>query len=116
MPSEWAHHTPAEVEAPFELQLDDVLLRGRADAVFYNEDGLDVVDWKTGAPPTSAADLAAKAVQLAAYRLAWSRLRGLPVERVKAAFHHVREGRTIRPADLLDEQGLLALIRSIPPA
>ncbi len=112
--SEWAHRTPVEVEAPFELQLEGVLLRGRADAVFEHEDGLDVVDWKTGAPPTSAADLAAKAVQLAAYRLAWSRLRGLPVELVTAAFHHVREGRTIRPADLLDEQGLLALIRSIP--
>ncbi len=112
--SDWAHRTPVEVEAPFELLLDGVLLRGRADAVFEDDDGLDVVDWKTGAPPTSAADLAAKAVQLAAYRLAWSRLRGLPVERVTAAFHHVRHNQTIRPADLLDEHGLVALINSVP--
>jgi DNA helicase II / ATP-dependent DNA helicase PcrA len=34
---------------------------------------------------------------------------------VRAAFHYVREDLTLRPADLLGEAGLAALIESIPP-
>ena len=53
-------------------------LRGRIDAVFADGDGgFEVIDWKTG-PPPSGAELAAAAVQLAAYRLGWSRLTGVP--------------------------------------
>jgi DNA helicase-2/ATP-dependent DNA helicase PcrA len=33
---------------------------------------------------------------------------------VRAAFYYVRENLTLRPADLLDEAGLAALIESIP--
>ena len=36
-------------------------------------------------------------MQLAAYRLGWSRLTGVPVERVSAGFHHVAAGVTLRP-------------------
>jgi DNA helicase-2/ATP-dependent DNA helicase PcrA len=49
-------------------------------------------------------------VQLAAYRLGWSRLTGVPVEQVSAGFHHVAAKETVRPVDLLDEAGLLALV------
>jgi len=115
--SPWAGRTPVEVEAPFELLLDGLLLRGRADAVFAAAGGfLDVVDWKTGAPPRDAVDLAARSVQLAAYRLAWARLYDVPLDRVRAAFHHVREDLTIAPVDLLDEAGLVELVRSVPVA
>jgi DNA helicase II / ATP-dependent DNA helicase PcrA len=112
--SEWADRTPVEVEAPFELVLDGVLIRGRADAVFQDDDGLEVIDWKTGPPPADPKDLAVKTVQLAAYRLAWARLAGVPVSEVRAAFHHVQEGVTIRPVDVLDEEGLVNLVRSVP--
>ena len=71
--------------------------------------GFEVIDWKTG-PVPGAAELAAAGVQLAAYRLGWSRLTGVPVERVSAGFHHVSANRTLRPVDLLDEAGLLALV------
>jgi DNA helicase II / ATP-dependent DNA helicase PcrA len=78
--------------------------------VFQREDGgYEVIDWKTG-PPPSGAELAAAAVQLAAYRLGWSRLTGVPVEQVSAGFHHVAAKETLRPVDLLDEAGLLALV------
>ncbi|HYH25171.1 MAG TPA: ATP-dependent DNA helicase [Blastococcus sp.] len=108
--SEWADRQPVEVEVPFETPLGPLTLRGRIDAVFRREDdGYEVIDWKTGPPPT-AGELAAVAVQLAAYRLGWSRLTGVPVERVSAGFHHVAAKETIRPVDLLDEAGLLALI------
>ena len=113
--SEWAGRTPVEVEAPFELLIAGVLVRGRADAVFPADgDGVEVVDWKTGRPPGSPAEETVRAIQLAAYRLAFARLRGLPLTCVKAAFHHVRENLTIRPVDLLDETALEALIRSVP--
>jgi DNA helicase-2/ATP-dependent DNA helicase PcrA len=112
--SEWADRTPAEVEVPFEMAVaTGVVVRGRMDAVFGSAaDGWLVVDWKTGRKPTGAAAQAA-AVQLAAYRLAWARLAGIPddeVHRVRAAFHYVRSGETVRPADLLDAEGLRALI------
>ncbi|WP_456599915.1 ATP-dependent helicase [Blastococcus sp. SYSU DS0616] len=108
--SEWADRQPVEVEVPFETPLGPITLRGRIDAVFQGEDGgYEVIDWKTG-PPPSGGELAAAGVQLAAYRLGWSRLTGVPVERVSAGFHHVAAKETIRPVDLLDESGLLALI------
>ncbi|SHN74563.1 DNA helicase-2 / ATP-dependent DNA helicase PcrA [Geodermatophilus obscurus] len=108
--SPWADRQPVEVEVPFETPLGPLTLRGRIDAVFDDGGGgFEVVDWKTG-PPPSGAELAAAAVQLAAYRLGWSRLTGVPVERVSAGFHHVSAGVTVRPVDLLDEAGLLALV------
>jgi DNA helicase-2/ATP-dependent DNA helicase PcrA len=111
---EWADRQPVEVEVPFETPLGPLTLRGRIDAVYADgEGGFEVVDWKTG-PLPSAAELAAAGVQLAAYRLGWSRLTGVPVERVSAGFHHVAAGVTLRPVDLLDEAGLLALVTGSP--
>ncbi|RBY96490.1 ATP-dependent helicase [Blastococcus sp. TF02-8] len=108
--SEWADRQPLEVEVPFETPLGPLTLRGRIDAVFRREDGgYEVIDWKTGPPPT-AGEMAAAGVQLAAYRLGWARLTGVPVEQVSAGFHHVSAKETIRPVDLLDEAGLLALV------
>jgi DNA helicase II / ATP-dependent DNA helicase PcrA len=114
--SDWAGRWPREVEVPFETLIGDRLVRGRIDAVFDDApDGLvDVVDWKTGQPPKSAAEKHAVAVQLAAYRLAWAALSGVPVDQVRAAFHYVRPNLTVRPADLLDEAGLAALIEAVP--
>jgi DNA helicase II / ATP-dependent DNA helicase PcrA len=76
----------------------------------------DVVDWKTGEPPDSPAGLRAASVQLAAYRVAWARLADVPLERVRAGFYYVRHDRTLRPADLLDEAGLSALVEDVPLA
>jgi len=73
------------------------------------------VDWKTGRPPGSAQERHAVAVQLAAYRLAWAALAGVPLDQVRAAFYYVRHDLTVSPADLLDADGLAALIESIPP-
>ena len=81
---------PAEVEFPFDMVVDGILLRGRCDAVFTDApDGVvDVVDWKTGAPPTGD-EATAAAVQLAVYRLAWHHVTGTPLDQVRAAFHYV---------------------------
>ncbi|MBP2320662.1 DNA helicase-2/ATP-dependent DNA helicase PcrA [Kibdelosporangium banguiense] len=114
MASAWADRMPHEVEVPFTCDVDGLSVRGRMDAVYSDDDGgWTVVDWKTGRVPDDA-HLPALAVQLAAYRLAWAQLANIPVERVRAAFHYVREDHTLRPADLLDADGLRALIRSVP--
>ena len=112
--SAWWGRAPAEIEVPFEMEVEGLLVRGRMDAVFRDADGgWDIVDWKTGRRPAGA-DAEAAAVQLAAYRLAWHRLSGAPLDSVRAAFLYVRTGDTVRPADLLDEQGLRALVAGVP--
>ena len=114
---EWGGRWPHEVEVPFDTQIADRQIRGRIDAVFADPGGgYDVVDWKTGRPPRDAAERDAAAVQLAAYRLAWSALARVPVQRVRAAFYYVRYDSTVRPADLLDADGLRALISRVPVA
>jgi DNA helicase-2/ATP-dependent DNA helicase PcrA len=113
---EWGGRWPRETEVPFDMLIGDRQVRGRIDAVFADPDdgSFDVVDWKTGQPPRGKAEKDAVAVQLAAYRLAWSALADVPLGGVRAAFYYVRHDRTVRPADLLDGAGLVALISAVP--
>jgi DNA helicase-2/ATP-dependent DNA helicase PcrA len=115
---EWANRWPQDVEVPFETLIGGRPVRGRIDAVFADapEGGYDVVDWKTGDPPAAGEQQRAVAVQLAAYRVAWSQLAGAALGQVRAAFYYVRHDLTLRPADLLDEAGLAALIDDVPLA
>ena len=111
--SVWADRTPYDVEVAFETEIAGITLRGRMDAVYADVDGgWTVVDWKTGAMPEDSA-AAARAVQLAAYRLAWASLSGSPLRMVRAAFHYVARNTTVRPVDLLDADGLRALIGAV---
>ncbi len=110
--SEWADRSPAFVEVPVETRVGEVVVRGRIDAVFRDADGRwDLVDWKTGRRP-SAAQLSAKSVQLAAYRLAWARLKDVPVEDVRAAFFYVGDNQVVRPHDLASAAELEHLVAS----
>ncbi len=112
----WADRVPHRVEVPFETRVSGVAVRGRMDAVFRDADGgYTVVDWKTGAVPDDER-MPALSVQLAAYRLAWAELSGAPLGSVRAAFHYVLHDRTLRPADLLDAEGLRSLVASVPEA
>lgn len=111
--SEWAHRQPDLVEAAVETRIGPVSVRGRIDAVFRSAQGRwDLVDWKTGRVPT-AAELPKKSLQLAVYRLAWSRLHGVPLEQIDAAFYYVAHGKTVRPPRLADEAQLEALITEL---
>lgn len=113
--SEWSARTPVAVEVDVETPVAGVMLRCRMDAVFRDPatgpDAVVVVDWKTGREPLDAAARSAREVQLAVYRLAWSRWTGLPLEQVSAAFYYVGSDTTVRPERLLDETELEALIR-----
>lgn len=108
----YANQRPVAVEAPFELVIAGRTIRGRIDAVYRTDGGLDVLDFKTGRPPSGTA----AAVQLSVYRLAWAEIAGVPAERVDAGFLAVRAGRVVRPARLLDREELAALVSEMPPA
>ncbi|MFF0528734.1 ATP-dependent helicase [Nocardia amikacinitolerans] len=121
--SPWAHRSPLDVEVPFETSIAGTVIRGRMDAVFAEPGGgWTVVDWKTGAEP-GPADEPAVAMQLAIYRLAWARLMAARhggtehemLDKIGAAFHYVRSGRTIAPAELPGPEELAELIRSAAP-
>jgi DNA helicase-2/ATP-dependent DNA helicase PcrA len=113
--SEWAARTPIDVEVPFDMVIAGRVVRGRIDAVFADENGeVTVVDWKTGEPPSTPEQLQHNAVQLAVYRIAWAGLQGCPVSSVRAAFHYIRSGRTVRPDLLLSTEEVAALMD--PPA
>ncbi|UKA61659.1 ATP-dependent helicase [Arthrobacter sp. FW306-04-A] len=110
--SEWAHRAPAFVEVPVETRIGDVVVRGRIDAVFQGADGAwELVDWKTGKRPAGR-QLKTRAVQLAVYRLAWARLKGVSLERVSAAFYYVADDAVVRPHDLGTEAELENIIAS----
>ncbi|MCI0143728.1 ATP-dependent helicase [Arthrobacter bambusae] len=110
--SEWAHRSPAFVEVPVETRIGDVVVRGRIDAVFRGADGTwELVDWKTGRRP-SGRQLKTRAVQLAVYRLAWARLKGVPLEHVSAAFYYVADDAVVRPHDLGTAEELENIIAS----
>ena len=77
---------------------------GRIDAVYELRGGRWlVVDWKTGRE-------AADPLQLAVYRLAWARLRGVPVQDVTASFLYVRSGKEVVHDDLPGEDDLALLL------
>ena len=107
--STWADQRPQEIELPFEIVINGTLLRGRIDAVYETESGLEVVDWKTGRSK-SGDELATAATQLAAYRLALAKIMKRPLNEISAAFHYVKENETIRPSDLLDENAIIGLL------
>ncbi|WP_421734542.1 UvrD-helicase domain-containing protein [Cellulomonas sp.] len=114
--TEWADRSPVAVEVDIEISVDGYVLRSRIDAVFPDpagtteEPGVVVVDWKTGSPPKDEAARASRELQLAVYRLAWSRWTGTPLERVRAAFCYVGAGVTVYPERLLDEAEIADLL------
>ncbi|MEU6560713.1 UvrD-helicase domain-containing protein [Nocardia nova] len=121
--SPWAERNPIDVEVGFETGIGGTVIRGRMDAVFSEPGGRWlVVDWKTGAEPTRAEEKSV-AVQLAVYRVAWARMMaartGEPearvLEKVGAAFHYVRSGRTVAPAELAGPDELAELIATAAP-
>ncbi|WP_315097860.1 ATP-dependent DNA helicase [uncultured Cellulomonas sp.] len=122
----WADRSPVAVEVDIEISVDGYVLRSRIDAVFPDPEAdptlpgdqpaVVVVDWKTGAPPKDDAARASRELQLAVYRLAWSRWTGTPLDRVRAAFCYVGAGVTVYPERLLDEDEITGLLRAATSA
>ncbi len=124
--SPWADRVPVAVEVDIETPVAGYVLRSRIDAVFPDPDrsgsasGTDrttrpvvVVDWKTGRPPTDADSARSRELQLAVYRLAWSRWTATPLDDVRAAFFYVTTGETVYPERLLGEQEIEAFLTDV---
>lgn len=109
--SEWATQSPVEIEVPVETMIAGRAVRGRIDAVFREGGGFVVVDWKTGARWGGDRERT-RVLQLAVYRLAYARLRGINPGQVSAAFFYAATGETVRP-DLHSEQELEALLSGL---
>jgi DNA helicase-2/ATP-dependent DNA helicase PcrA len=120
--SEWADRRPEEVEIEIHALLDENVIVCKLDAVYRAEDpayDYQIVDWKTGKAPKDAQDLESKQLQLALYRLAFARWKGIDPERIDAVFYFVAEDRVIRPERIYSEAELRSLWSSatgfIPP-
>jgi DNA helicase-2/ATP-dependent DNA helicase PcrA len=110
--SPWAARTPIDVEVPFDMMIGERVVRGRIDAIFDDDGGTTVVDWKTGDVPDTPDAKQHAAIQLAVYRLAWAQLGGCPVEKVRGAFHYVRTGQTVTPETLPGADDLIAMLEA----
>jgi len=71
-----------------------------------------VVDWKTGRVKDGE-ELEDSSIQLAMYRLAYSKLHQIPIENIRAAFHYVADNKTIYRDTLSTEAEIAALIETI---
>ncbi|WP_297081766.1 ATP-dependent DNA helicase [uncultured Demequina sp.] len=112
--SEWASREPTDIEVDVEVPVAGLTVRSRIDAVFPPGGGLDrvtVVDWKSGRPPRDPEERAAREVQLAVYRLAWSEWKGIALDQVDAAFYYVAADATVRPEHLLGRDEIVDLVR-----
>lgn len=107
--SAFSDRVPVAVEQPFAIVLGGRVVRGRIDAVFESNGTFDVIDWKTGS------DRSIDPVQLAIYALAWSQVRGVPLNLIDAGFLMVATGELLRPESW---RAALAELTtwSVPPA
>lgn len=101
--SEWAALQPIDVELEIDVALDDLLPDGRPhiaicklDAVYRRGERIEIVDWKTGRPPRTAAEREDRLLQLRLYRRAYHARYGVPEERIDVALFYVADGLIIR--------------------
>lgn len=109
--SRWATREPVEVEREIHLVLDGQVFVCKIDAVFADGDDFEIVDWKTGKAPRDAEELEQRQLQLALYRLAYAKWRGIDPERIRASFYYVSDDREIVPERVFDESELIRLWR-----
>jgi DNA helicase-2/ATP-dependent DNA helicase PcrA len=107
--SPWADRQPLEVELEIHLVLGTQVVVCKIDAIFTDGERYQVVDWKTGKAPSTPDDLEVKQLQLALYRLAYAKWKGIDPELIDAVFYFVADDTVIAPEELFSEKQLLEL-------
>jgi DNA helicase-2/ATP-dependent DNA helicase PcrA len=107
--SRFAKLQPIDIEREIQLTVGQNTFICKLDAVFATDDGVEIVDWKTGKAPKNAADQKLKTLQLALYRLAYARFTGMPIEKIQVCFYFVGENKEIKPEQIPNEAELLEL-------
>jgi DNA helicase-2/ATP-dependent DNA helicase PcrA len=92
----FADRTPVAVERPFTVQIGGLVVTGQIDAVFANDSGFEIVDWKTGSGQRS------DPYQLALYKHAWCEIAGVQASSVSTAFVFLSTGEVVWHNDLPD--------------
>ncbi|MFT4148038.1 MAG: ATP-dependent DNA helicase [Micrococcaceae bacterium] len=109
--SEWAQKQAVAVEAPIELSLEDVTIPGRIDAIFKDQDGYTLVDWKTGVMPEGK-NMESASLQLAIYRLAYAQLHNIDVNKIKACFYYINDNHAEYRDELASREELEQIVRN----
>ncbi|GAB3616660.1 ATP-dependent DNA helicase [Okibacterium endophyticum] len=105
--SEWAHLAPVDVEREINVVLGGQIIICKLDAVYLRDGRYQIVDWKTGRAPANDDEIDERQLQLALYRIAWSRWKGVPVDEIDAALYYVSENRVVRPERFYSEEELV---------
>lgn len=100
---------PLAIEQEIQVTVGSNTFICKLDAVFATETGVEIIDWKTGAAPKDEVDLALKTLQLALYRVAYSRYSGLPTDQIDVGFYFVSQNLEVRPAYVPTESEVLEL-------
>ncbi|MGJ9483013.1 UvrD-helicase domain-containing protein [Actinotignum sp. GS-2025f] len=111
--SEWASYPPLAIEQQLGVVIGGHVVHCALDAVFDTSQvpgraPVTIVDWKSGRRPYGETK-AARELQLALYRLAWSRAHGVPLADIDASFVYLRGNRAeeLRAGKLSEEEILL---------
>lgn len=105
--SRWASLAPIEVERSIDVPLAGQIIICKIDAVFFDGERYQVVDWKTGKLPRDAAGQESMGYQLALYRLAYAKWRGVDVDLVDAFLYFVSDDVEVPAPNIFDEAELV---------
>ncbi|WGW10529.1 ATP-dependent DNA helicase [Saxibacter everestensis] len=104
--SRFAALRPMDVERVFEIQLGELTIPGKIDAIFDHGAGqYEVVDWKTGRAPTPT-ERSHTELQLALYRVAFSEQESVPLQNITTTFFYLGSNEEVSLADLPDSAEL----------
>ena len=116
--SEWAGRQPIEVETEIDFALPTAqgepphIVICKLDAVYERDGRIEIVDWKTGRAPRTAAEREDRMLQLALYRLAYHRRHGVPLERIDVALFYVSDDLVLREESPSSEEDIISRWRS----
>lgn len=115
--SKWASYQPVAIEQSLEIVVAEQIFRCTIDAVLDTRCDPDlpdimIVDWKTGRRPR-AEQILSRQLQLALYRLAWAKSKGVELSAIGAAFVYLAEDEEHRDlfAPQLSEEQIEELVR-----
>jgi DNA helicase-2/ATP-dependent DNA helicase PcrA len=111
--SRFASMTPVSVEQEIQVTIDQTTFICKIDAIFATENGVEIVDWKTGKAPTTEEEIEERALQLALYRMAYALHSGLAEDDVEVCLYYVSENREIKPTKVKSIEEIKQLWREV---
>ena len=107
--SRFATMQPADIECEIQVTIKSNTFICKIDAVFATETGFEIVDWKTGVAPKTPEEIGEKALQIALYRMAYSKFHGIDPNKIEVCLYYVNENIEIRPEAVKTTEELLEM-------